>query len=65
MSDFHGHEYNYEISQYPAQPEIHFKQLMRAGELATDFTLPSLDGGEVTLSDLQGKPTLIEFGSAS
>ena len=65
MSDFHGHEYNYEISQYPKEPEIDFNRIMRAGEVAVDFTLPSLDGGEVTLSKLQGKPVVIEFGSAS
>ena len=65
MSLFHGVEYNYEISQYPKEPFENFKRIMRAGEPAKDFTLPSLAGGEVTLSALRGKPVLIEFGSAT
>lgn len=31
------------------------------GRLAPDFTLPTLDGGEITLSDLRGSPVLINF----
>lgn len=65
MSIFHGAEYNYEISRYPTQPLENFNRIMRAGEVAEDFTLPTLDGTEVTLSELRGKPVLIEFGSAS
>ncbi|MFC1994739.1 redoxin domain-containing protein [Chloroflexota bacterium] len=31
------------------------------GALAPDFTLPTLDGGTATLSDLQGRPVLLNF----
>ncbi|MFQ6011081.1 MAG: DUF3179 domain-containing (seleno)protein [Nitrososphaerales archaeon] len=31
------------------------------GERAPDFTLNSLDGGQVSLSDLRGKPVLVNF----
>ena len=31
------------------------------GQLAADFTLKTLDGGEITLSDLRGQPVLINF----
>ena len=65
MSLFDGVEYNYDVSQYPEEQYIRFKENLRAGEPAHDFTLPALLGGEVTLSDLQGKPVLIEFGSAT
>lgn len=37
----------------------------RAGEPMPDFTLPLLDGGELTLSSLRGKPVMIEFGSVT
>ncbi len=33
----------------------------QAGKLAPDFTLTSIGGGKVTLSDLRGKPVLINF----
>jgi thiol-disulfide isomerase/thioredoxin len=33
----------------------------KAGTLAPDFTLPSLAGDEVTLSDLRGKPVVLAF----
>ena len=35
----------------------------RTGDPVPDFTLPSLEGEEVTLSKLRGKPVMIEFGS--
>jgi cytochrome oxidase Cu insertion factor (SCO1/SenC/PrrC family) len=63
MSDFHGHEYNYEASPYLSEPFGESRDIMRAGSMAQDFTLPALDGGTITLSDLRGKPMLIEFGS--
>ena len=38
-------------------------EVVRTGVRAPDFTLPDLDGGEVTLSELRGQPVMIEFGS--
>ena len=35
--------------------------LINAGDMAPDFTVKMLDGREVTLSKLQGKPTLLIF----
>ena len=64
MSDFFGHEYNYEI--WPGRSVRQgglFKQIAHAGQQAIDFTLPSIDGDTVTLSELRGKPVVIEFGS--
>ncbi len=61
--DFYGHPYNYDESPYLQQPHQDIRKIMPTGEPALDFTLPSLEGGEVTLSALRGKPVLIEFGS--
>lgn len=63
MALFHGHHYNFEASPYLIEPHGEFRNIMRAGEPALDFTLPTLDRTTVTLSDLRGKPVLIEFGS--
>ena len=63
MPLFHDHEYNFDASPYLTEPFLDFRNTMRAGEMALDFTLPALDGDTVTLSDLRGKPVLIEFGS--
>ena len=65
MSLFHDHEYNFDESPYLQEPHREFRDIMRASSLALDFTLPELGGGEVTLSDLRGKPVLIEFGSVT
>ena len=35
--------------------------LINAGDVAPDFTVEMLDGSKVTLSALQGKPTLLIF----
>lgn len=35
--------------------------MIREGEKAPDFTLPAVDGSEVTLSDLQGKYVILYF----
>lgn len=35
--------------------------LINAGDMAPDFIVEMLDGGKVTLSELQGKPTLLIF----
>ncbi len=37
----------------------------RTGEIAPDFELTDLDGTTVRLSDLRGRPVVIEFGSYS
>jgi hypothetical protein len=63
MSDFYGHPYNYDASPYLQEPHTDLRQIMPTGERALDFTIPSLDGDEVTLSALTGKPVMIEFGS--
>ena len=63
MLTFHGHDYNYDASPYLKEPHQEFRNIMRAGEVAQDFTLPMLDGGSLTLSELRGRPVLIEFGS--
>ena len=66
MSEFLGQEYNYETFRRPSgksSPMELLKTVVRAGEPAPDFTLPSLDGDEVTLSALRGAPVVIEFGS--
>ena len=64
MSDFNGVEYNYEDWPGPSRVAFDaFKQIAHAGDPAIDFTLPSIDGGEVTLSALKGKPVVLEFGA--
>ena len=64
MSEYYGQEYTYAIWN-PGNYEKFddFKSIVHASEPAPDFTLPLLDGGEVTLSKLKGKPVMIEFGS--
>ena len=63
MSDFFGREYNYDMWT-PSKGEYeNLRQIAHAGDRAPDFALPSLDGGDVTLSKLRGKPVMIEFGS--
>ncbi len=64
MSDFHGHDYNYAVSPHLKETHTELRSIFPTGSPAGDFTLPRLDGeGEVTLSELRGKPVLIEFGS--
>ena len=63
MTVFHGHDYNYDESPYLREPHQEFREVMRASEVALDFTLSKLDGGTLTLSELRGQPVLIEFGS--
>ena len=62
---FLGESYNYEVGAYHAKSgEYHyFVGLTKVGKRAPDFTLPSLDGGEVSLSSMRGKPVVIEFGN--
>ena len=65
---FLGKPYNHDHSR-PTPEEDREKRLyfereaLRAGDRAPDFSLPSLDGGEVRPADLRGRPTVIEFGS--
>jgi hypothetical protein len=66
MSEWMGREYNYDIWS-PSHAELRYLrcEVTHAGDRAPDFTLPLLDGGELSLSSLRGKPTMIEFGSIS
>jgi hypothetical protein len=63
LSYFLGHVYNYDIfERRPAENE-HFRSLSHAGANAPAFTLHRLDSkGELTLSELRGRPVMIEFG---
>ena len=63
MTEFLGEEYNYEGWVKRPDEAAYFKEVARAGSTAPDFTLPSLDGKDLTLSSLRGKPVVIEFGS--
>ena len=63
MSEFAGRDYNYDVWSHSAGEFALFRQIAHAGEEPPDFTLPSLDGGEVTLSGLRGLPVVMEFGS--
>ena len=65
MGEFFGREYNYE-KWVASVPELDmFRHMAHAGEPAPDFTLPIMDGNgqSITLSQLRGKPVMIEFGS--
>ena len=64
--DFLGGPYNLSVWQPKDAEHRQFQQnAPRAGEPMPDFTLPLLDGGELTLSSLRGKPVMIEFGSVT
>lgn len=63
MSEYFGREYNYEVWSPSTGEFAAFKTITHAGDVAPDFTLPTLDGREVTLSRLRGMPVVIEFGS--
>ncbi|MBR2429659.1 MAG: TlpA family protein disulfide reductase [Alistipes sp.] len=43
------------------QDDVEATTLIHAGDMAPDFTVEMLDGSSVTLSALQGKPTLLIF----
>ena len=61
---FLGGLYNLAVWQPKNAEHEYFRtEAPHAGQMAPDFTLPSLDGGEVTLSTLRGKPVVMEFGS--
>jgi hypothetical protein len=40
-----------------------FRNTVRVGEQAPDFTLTALDGSTARLADLRGKYVVLEFGS--
>ncbi|MDE2838967.1 MAG: redoxin domain-containing protein [Chloroflexota bacterium] len=64
--DFLGGPYNLSVWKPKDAEHRHFQQnAPKAGEQMPDFTLPVLDGGELTLSSLRGKPVMIEFGSVT
>ena len=64
--EFLGGPYNLVVWK-PKTAEHEYLRTMapKVAEMATDFTLPLLDGGEVTLSSLRGKPVMMEFGSVT
>ncbi len=43
--------------------EVAVKEGVKAGNLAPDFSLPTLDGATVTLRELRGRPVLVDFGA--
>ena len=54
MSERLGREYNYAVWK-PSQAEFQLlKDIHHGGDVALDFTLPLLDSGEQSLSDLKG-----------
>ena len=54
MSEWLGREYNYTVWK-PSQAEYQMlKKVPHRGDVALDFTLPLLDGGELSLSALKG-----------
>ena len=64
--EFLGGPYNLSVWQPKDAEHRRFQEnAPRAGEPMPDFTLPLLDGGELTLSSLRGKPVMIEFGSVT
>ncbi|MYA51507.1 MAG: hypothetical protein F4045_08555 [Chloroflexi bacterium] len=64
--EFLGGPYNLSVWKPKDAEHRQFQEnAPRAGEPMPDFTLPVLDGGELTLSSLRGKPVMIEFGSVT
>jgi hypothetical protein len=65
QTEFLGQPYNFiDWVKSTSEREHYLRyEVVRAGELAPDFALPLLEGGELSLSDLRGKPVMIEFGS--
>jgi peroxiredoxin len=39
------------------------KEGVRVGNLAPNFSLPTVDGATVTLGELRGRPVLVDFGA--
>ena len=64
VTEFLGRAYNFTDWRSTREERAYFLTgVARAGDPAPDFTLPTLDAGEVTLSSLREKPVVIEFGS--
>lgn len=64
VAEFLGRTYNFSEWRSTLEEREYFRSTVaRAGEPAPDFTLPALDGAEVTLSSFRGAPVMIEFGS--
>ena len=52
MSGWLGRQYNFAVWR-PSQAEFQLlKEIHHAGDVAPDFTLPLLDGGEMSLVEL-------------
>ena len=63
-AEFVGRPYNFSEWRSTLEEREYFRSTVaRAGDPAPDFTLPALDGAEVTLSSFRGTPVMIEFGS--
>ena len=63
-TEFLGRPYNFENWRPTGQERTYFQEgVAKAGQMAPDFALPTLDGGEVRLSSLREKPVMLEFGS--
>ena len=65
MSQFLDRPYNFEVWSPSDVLWTHFTTVVHAGDRAPDFTLPTLDGNQVALSRLRGKPVMVEFGSTT
>ena len=64
--DFLGSLYNLVVWKPKTAAHEYLRTMApKVAEMAPDFTLPLLDGSELTLSSLRGKPVMIEFGSVT
>ena len=62
--EFLGRDYNLTVWKMTrAERESFRNEGPRVGTLAPDFTLPSIDGGELNLESLRGMPVVLEIGS--
>lgn len=62
--DFLGRPYNLTIWKPTRSEREYFRnEGPRVGTMAPDFTLPSIDGGELNLESLRGTPVVLEIGS--
>ncbi len=62
--EFLGRDYNLTIWKPTRSEREYFRnEGPRVGTMAPDFTLPSIDGGELNLESLRGMPVVLEIGS--